>query len=103
MENPRSPPTRTVVRREGNGCKCQRTTNGRGKTSGRSKCLGEEAIPVGLPSTTLLQRFDGHERLGVVAVPAHAPALDPLPRRLAHRLRRPTADLPALLRELLVA
>src|SRR5262245_8994022 len=75
----------------------------RGNSSVRPSSRGQEAVPVGLPTTALLQRFDRHQRLGVVTVPAHAPALDPLPGRLAHRLRRPAAYLPAHLGELLVA
>jgi hypothetical protein len=66
------------------GLKGLAALEGRGKTPGRSSGQGEQAVPVGLPPAALLQRFDGHQRLGVVGVPAHAPALDPLPGRLAH-------------------
>src|SRR5436190_595947 len=43
-----------------------------GESSGQS----EAAVPVGLPGTTLLQGLQGHDRLGIVAIPAHPDPLD---------------------------
>src|SRR5262249_21482534 len=75
---------------------------GSGKTSGRSEGQERREAPVFLPQAALVQRLERHDGLGVVQVPLLADPLDTQRRRLAHRLRRPAAYLPAHTQELLV-
>ena len=48
------------------------------------------------PGVGLFQRDQGHDRLGALAIPPHAWSLETVGQHLAHGLRGPAADLPAL-------
>src|SRR4051812_24724948 len=70
------------------------STRGVANLPGGSTGQTEASVPIGLPSPTLFQGLQGHDALGIVAIPAHPHPLDPKGGRLAHRLRRAAADLP---------
>jgi len=56
----------------------------------------ELTLPVQAPLTALRECLQGHESLAVVGIPAHARSFQPCRERLAGRLRRAAANLPAL-------
>jgi hypothetical protein len=70
---------------------------GRARLSGGALVLvGQGVGPVLVPQArALVERLQGHHRLGVVQVPPPSPALDPVGRHPAHRLHRAAAHVPA--------